>query len=137
MVEAFWVWRARARGLNARPRNREPVALQVESLHQGDILREKMILVTSDIARGAASNLAYGMRKPVPDGLALTVKIPRTFYLVRSRRHAPEKSIRKFRIGDFGGRNCTRDLLQNGKRHRASKPAARKQSPPPGCKRDP
>src|ERR1700730_18455411 len=69
-----------------------------------------MILVTGNIAGTATFDFADGVRKAVPDGLALSVDVPRPFPLVGSRRHAPKEPARKARPSGLRWWNCTWNL---------------------------
>jgi hypothetical protein len=52
------VERPAAVGLHARPRDREPVALESERRHQVDVLAEAVVVVACDVPRLAASDRA-------------------------------------------------------------------------------
>src|ERR1700680_4163983 len=95
IIDAFGIRRAGPGRLNASPRDRKAVAVQIKRPHQGNVLPPAMIGVASQVARVAVSDFAWSVREAVPNGLALAVFIPRAFNLVGGGGRAPEKSLRK------------------------------------------
>jgi hypothetical protein len=95
VVKPFLIRRSGTRRLDAWPRNREAITFLIKALKNGDVPRVKMVMIAGDIASSGALDLALGMRKPVPDGLALASFLPCALNLVGSRRHAPQKPIWK------------------------------------------
>src|ERR1700744_4880714 len=70
-----------------------------------------MILIAGDVSGRASLYLADGMSESIPDRLAFPILIPRAFDLVRGRRRAPQKTIRKARLADCCGRDGARHLV--------------------------
>src|ERR1700676_3613810 len=95
MIDTLGICGARPGGLDAGPRDRKAVAVQIKRPHEGNVLAPAMIGVASQVARVAVSDFAWSVREAVPNGLALAVFIPRAFNLVGGGGRAPEKSLRK------------------------------------------
>src|SRR5258708_5048185 len=100
VVHAFSISRAGTRWLNARPGNREAIAVQVHRTHQSDVFFPAVKRIASHVAAVTILDLSGSMREVVPDRFALAVFVPCAFDLVRSRGSAPEEILRK---GNFGG----------------------------------
>src|SRR5579862_2189955 len=91
------------------------------------VLCVEVVLITGDVAGRAALHLAGGMRKPVPDGLAFAVLVPRSFHLIGGGSSAPEESLGKASGLDLGLGNRTGHRLLDGRVIRNGQLASRKQ----------
>ena len=86
--------RAAARGLHPRPRHREPVAVDPQAGHQGEVLGPAVVVVAGDVT-GAAVDDPAGLRgEGVPDAGAPAVLGHGPLDLVR-RRARPEEEARR------------------------------------------
>ncbi len=94
---------AGAVGLDARPRDREPVGLEPEALHERDVLRHAVVVVARDLAGVAVRDLARGRGEGVPDGLAAAVLLGRALDLVARGGGAEEEALGE---GELGGRHA-------------------------------
>jgi hypothetical protein len=101
VIESGGVGRAGAGGLDARPRDREAVRLQVKLLHDREVFAVAVVVVARDVAGGGAFDFARRVSESVPDGLAFAVGVPGAFDLVGGGGHAPEEVV-----GESGGGNC-------------------------------
>ena len=95
VVEAFLIGGARAVGLNPRPGDGEAAALQIELLHDGDVLFVTVIGVAGYVARVATFYFADRVREAVPNGFAFAIFVPRAFNLIGGGGCAPEKTLWK------------------------------------------
>src|SRR6266568_412756 len=95
VVDTFLIHRAGARGLDTRPGSREPVALLVQSLQDGDVFLIAVVLVAGDVSSGGAFDSPHSMREAIPVGFAFSVGVPRTLDLICGGGHAPKKAIGK------------------------------------------
>jgi len=95
MVKTPRIGLAGAIGLDARPRDGETVAGQIELLEECDVFFVAMVGVAGDVAGGGALHLAGGVHEAVPDGFALAVFVPSAFDLVGSGGGAPDKLVGK------------------------------------------
>ncbi len=82
VIEALRVRGADASGLDARPGDGKTLALLVEALGHGDVLRVEMVLIAGYIACHAASYLSGRVGEFVPDRFAFAVLVPCAFDLV-------------------------------------------------------
>ena len=99
VINAFGIRRASAGGLDARPRNRKAVTVQIHRAQQRNIFLPAMIGIASYIARVAILDFARGMREAVPDRFALAVCLPRAFDLIGGSSRAPEKIPGEWNLG--------------------------------------
>ena len=67
---------------DARPGGREPVCIQADFLHQGNIFPVTMIMIYGDITSLMVGNFAGRVREGIPDGWTFAVLIPGAFHLV-------------------------------------------------------
>src|SRR5271170_8427338 len=111
MVDALHVRRAGPRGLNARPRDGESIALLVEAFGQCQVLRVEMVLVARDIGGRRTLYLAGCVRELIPDGFTLAVFLPYSLNLEGSSGCAPEESFGKAGGADLRIGYCAGDLL--------------------------
>ena len=94
-VEAGAVGRSGAVGLDARPRDREPVRVEAEVGHQRDVLRPAVIVVVGDVAGAAVGDRAGDAGERVPDALAAPVLPGGAFDLVGGRRGSDDEAVGK------------------------------------------
>ena len=97
-IESLLIDLSRAVREDARPRNREPVRIRAQVLHDLHVLFVAVIVIDRHVAGVAVLHLAWRVRERVPDRQTLAVLVPRAFDLIRRRRDAPEESFRKFAI---------------------------------------
>jgi hypothetical protein len=76
MVNALLIDCAPTRRLNARPGDRKTVALLIQALQYGNILRIQVVLIACDIARRTTPYLANSVREAIPNRLAFPVLFP-------------------------------------------------------------
>ena len=86
-----------------RPRDREPVGVHADVLHQRDVLDIAVVVIVGDIAAVPVRDVPWGVRVRVPDRDALTVLIPCALDLVGSSCHAPPETVREGTTGPCGG----------------------------------
>mmetsp|Transcript_61079 Transcript_61079/g.186410 ORF Transcript_61079/g.186410 Transcript_61079/m.186410 type:complete len:204 (-) Transcript_61079:77-688(-) len=107
-------------GNDARPRDRETIALDTHGRHHGDVLLVLVVEVIGDVARrsldthnrGHRTRLAFahraghahrvGARKGVPNGRAAAILLVRTFDLIRRGPQAPLEILREVPRRDGG-----------------------------------
>ena len=92
-VDAFGIRRTGPGGLNARPGNREAVAVQIHRAQERDVFLPAMIGIAGYVAGVAILDLAGSMREAVPDRFALAVFLPRAFDLISGGGRAPEEIL--------------------------------------------
>ena len=80
-------------GLDARPRDREAVALEPERLHQVEVLAPAVVVVAGGLAGVAVRDLPGQGREAVPDRLAAAVRARRALDLERRGRGAPDEAV--------------------------------------------
>src|SRR6266849_7884777 len=90
-VEACLVDRAAPGREDARPRDREPKRVQTELAHERDVVAVAVVEVARDLTRIAVANFPWRRAEPVPDALAASILVRRTFDLVRRRRGTPKE----------------------------------------------
>ena len=81
VIEPFLVCRSGSIRLDSWPRNRKTIALEIHLFDDRQVVLEAMVVITSDIGRGRASNFAGSMAKAVPVRLTFSIFIPGAFYL--------------------------------------------------------
>jgi hypothetical protein len=96
-VEPGWVDCAGSGRLDARPREREPVRVDAERGHQGDIFRPPVVVVVGDVAGVAVPDCAGATAEDVPYRLTAAVLGDSAFDLVCGRCHAPGEAGRELR----------------------------------------
>ena len=101
MVKTLRIGLAGAIGLNARPRDGETVAGQIQLLEERDVFFVAMVGIAGDVAGGCALHLAGSVHEAVPDGFALAVFCPSAFDLVGSGGGAPDKLVGKLERREF------------------------------------
>ena len=94
-VEALLVDPAGALGQHARPGDAEAVGVQPELLHPADVVLPEAVVVAGHVARVAALDEPGRAAEAVPVRRSRAVGERRALDLVRGRRGAPEKSVRK------------------------------------------
>ena len=112
VVDAFWIDRPGAGGLDACPGGREAIAFLVEALEDGYVLFVAVVLIAGDVAGGAAFYFADGVGEAVPDGFALAVLVPCAFDLIGGGGHAPEESFGEACGVDLRCGNLAGDVLR-------------------------
>src|SRR6202000_2892203 len=80
VVEPFLVRRSGAKRLDPWPRNRKTIAFEIHLLDDRQVVREEMVVITSDVSRSRASNLARSMRKAVPVRVTFSVLFTCAFH---------------------------------------------------------
>ena len=92
------VHRAGASRENARPGDGKPVGLQVQGLHDLDVLGPAVVAVAGDVAGVAALGLARRMAEGIPDGRPTPVLKRAALYLIRCGSRTPNKFLWKWHI---------------------------------------
>ena len=82
VIDSLPIRGAGAGRLNARPGNGKTVALLIDALGQGDVLRIAVILIAGNIPGHASPNFPRCVRKSVPYGFAFAIFIPCAFNLI-------------------------------------------------------
>src|SRR5262249_13153184 len=95
VVEPGPVRRAASVRLDARPGDREAVAVQVHRALQRDVVAPAVVRVAGDVAVLIVLDLARRVAEAVPDRLALAVLARGPLDLVRGRRGAPAEALRE------------------------------------------
>ena len=90
-VDAGLIDPARALGEETGPCDREPVGIDPDLGHQGDVLGIAVVMVHRVIAGFPVAGLARGVGERVPDGPASPVFLDRTLDLIRGRGHTPQE----------------------------------------------
>src|ERR1700683_731251 len=90
-VDALGVHQAFPVGNNPWPAKRDARRIQAQLGHQRDVVSVSMIEIACDVAGIARLDHAGGVRKAVPDRLALAVFVPGAFDLIGSASGAPQK----------------------------------------------
>jgi hypothetical protein len=122
VVDALHVGSAGSGRLDARPGDREALALLIEAPGERDVLRVEVVLVAGDVAGDAAADLAGGVGEAVPDGFALAVLVPCALVLVGGCGGAPEEAFRETGSFDEGVGDGAGDLA--GGEQRSGEPRA-------------
>jgi hypothetical protein len=86
--------RPAAAWLYPRPRDREAVRPDAEVPHECDVLVPAVVVVGGHVAGVAAACASGGVAEDVPDRLAASVLVHRSFDLVRGGGSAPEEVVR-------------------------------------------
>ena len=92
-VEALAVGGAAPVRLDARPCDREPVALEPERLHQVEVLAPAVVVLAGRVARVAVQDPARRGREAIPDRLAAAVDLRRALDLEGRGRRAPHEAV--------------------------------------------
>ena len=103
-VQAGGVEPAAALGQHARPGDREAVALQIQLLHQVQVLRPAAVVIAGDVAMAAVADATCFVRKAVPPAGPPTVDGDAALDLVGRGRGAEQKAGRERVAGRPGGR---------------------------------
>ena len=95
VVEARLARLAGALRKDPRPRDRHPVSADAQVLQQSHVFFVEMIGIVGHVARIAVVGLTRSMREHVPDRRSASAFVDSAFNLVRGRRAAPHKAMRK------------------------------------------
>ncbi len=86
---------ARAAWENARPGDREAIALDTERLHEIQVLLVAVVMIACDVAGVAMLHPAGCMAKAIPNRLAATIGLDCALDLIRGCCDTPAKPCRK------------------------------------------
>jgi hypothetical protein len=95
VVQALLVHPAGAVRQDARPAQRQPVGVQAELLHQGDVVAIPVVGVARHVARDVLEHLPRCVPKGVPDRRPLPVLVPPSLDLERTGGDAELESGRE------------------------------------------
>src|SRR5438067_2197460 len=90
-VEACSVDAAPAVRQHSRPGDREAERVEAQLAHQRHVLAVAVVEVAGDGAVVAVADFSGGRAEAIPDALAATVLVRRTFDLIRRGRGAPDE----------------------------------------------
>ncbi len=94
-VEALRVRRAAAGGLDARPRDAEPIGPEAQRGHQVEVLVQSVEVVACDVAGAAVHGHARRVRVRVPDARAASVDVDGALDLVGGGGRTPGEARRE------------------------------------------